>query len=25
VLVSGELHIFTLKPFEVLNLEALPE
>lgn len=25
VLVSGELHTFTLKPFEVLNLEALPE
>ena len=25
VLVSGELHTFTLKPFEVLSLEALPE
>jgi hypothetical protein len=24
-LVAGEKHIFTLKPFEVLNLEALPE
>ena len=25
LLVAGEKHIFTLKPFEVLNLEALPE
>ncbi len=24
-LVAGEAHIFTLEPFEVLNLEALPE
>jgi hypothetical protein len=24
-LVAGQKHVFTLKPFEVLNLEALPE